>query len=105
MEDQFWTGFACGWVALLVLQWMIRKLVVFLVLRIAGKQIAKMKEEEAEILLKIEKHNDVIYCYRKDNNEFVGQGTTLEEVAEQFKKKYPSNDARILKEDADGLMP
>ena len=67
--------------------------------------IAKMKEEEAEILLKIEKHNDVIYCYRKDNNEFVGQGKSLEEVAEQFKKKYPSNDARILKEDADGLMP
>jgi phosphosulfolactate phosphohydrolase-like enzyme len=75
------------------------------VLRLASKEIAKIKAEDGEILLKIEKHNDVIYCYRKDNNEFVGQGATLEEVAEQFKKKYPSNDARILKEDTDGLMP
>ena len=105
MEDQFWTGFACGFMAVYAFQWLARKLIVFLVLRLASKQIAKMKEEEAEIFLRIEKHNGVIYCYRKDNNEFVGQGSNLEEVAEQFKKKYPSNDARILKEDADGLMP
>jgi hypothetical protein len=105
MEDQFWTGFACGWLVLYAVQWLVRKLIVTIVLRLAGKEIAKMKAEEGEIFLKIEKHNGVIYCYRKDNNEFVGQGATLEEIAEQFKKKYPSNDARILKEDADGLMP
>lgn len=105
MDDQFWTGFAVGWFALYAVQWLLRKLLVMIVLRVAGKQIAEMKAQEGEIFLKIEKHNDVIYCYRKDNNEFVGQGKSLEEVAEQFKKKYPSNDARILKEDADGLMP
>jgi len=105
MDDQFWLGFVCGWIALYASQWLIRKLIVMVVLKVAGSTIAKMKQEEGEIFLKIEKHNNVIYCYRKDNNEFVAQGATLEEIAEQFKKKYPSNDARILKEDADGLMP
>lgn len=86
MEDQFWTGFACGWFGLYAVQWLLRKLIVMFVLRLASKEIAKIKAEDGEILLKIEKHNDVIYCYRKDNNEFVGQGATLEEVAEQFKR-------------------
>ena len=103
MEDQFWLGFACGWFGLVAFRWLVSKLLVLLVLKVASKEIAKMKANEAEILLRIEQHNGVIYCYRKDNNEFIGQGSTLQEVADLFKKKYPSNDARILKEDADGL--
>lgn len=105
MEDVFWTGFACGWIALYAFQWLVRKLLVMIVLKIAGDKIAELKAEEGEILLTVEKHNDVIYCYRKDNNEFVGQASTLEEIGDLFKKKYPNNNGRILKEDANGLMP
>lgn len=81
-----------------------RKLIVWLVLRLASKEIAKMKAQEEAILLKVENHNGMLYCYRKDNDEFVGQGKSLEELADIFKRKYPSQDGRILKEDAEGLI-
>ena len=104
MSD-FWFGVTVGIIGVYVVNWLLKQLLVFLVLKIAKNKIDELKKQEEEVLLKIEKHNGVIYCYRKDNDEFIGQGSTLQEVADLFKKKYPHNDGRILKEDADGLMP
>jgi hypothetical protein len=102
--SEFWAGAICGIVLWVGFWWALKQLLVFLVLRIAKDKIAELKAAEDEILLTVEKHNDVIYCYRKDNNEFIGQASTLEEIGNLFKKKYPNNNGRILKEDANGLM-
>jgi hypothetical protein len=98
MSD-FWEGFWIGIISWYIFWWVIKQLLVSLVLHIAKDKIAELKSEEEEILLKLEQHGDLIYCYRKDNDEFVGQGKTLDEVAELFKKKYPNNNAKVLKED------
>ena len=103
--EGFWTGFFAGIVSWMFLMWLLKQFLVWLVLKVASKQIAKIKEEEGKIMLKVEKHGDMIYCYRKDNDEFIGQAKTLEELADIFKKKYPNNDGHILKEDAAGVTP
>lgn len=98
--SEFWSGVFLGIVAWVSFWWMVKQLLVWLVLRIAKEKIAELKAQEGEVLLKLEKHGDMMYCYRKDNDEFIGQAKTLEELADMFKKKYPNNDGRILKEDA-----
>ena len=103
--DDFWFGVAVGVIGVYVINWILKQILVFLVLKIAKDKIEELKSAEDEILLTVEKHNDVIYCYRKDNNEFIGQASTLEEIGNIFKKKYPNNNGRILKEDANGLTP
>lgn len=98
--SEFWSGAVTGIILWLLFWWMVKQLLVWLVLRIAKEKIAELKAQEDEVLLKLEKHGDMMYCYRKDNDEFIGQATTLEELADMFKKKYPNNNGRILKEDA-----
>lgn len=98
--SEFWLGAVTGIVLWLLFWWAVKQLLVWLVLRIAKEKIEELKAQESEVLLKLERHGDMLYCYRKDNDEFIGQAKTLEELADMFKKKYPNNDGRILKEDA-----
>ncbi len=52
---------------------------------------AKFKEiEEADlekIEIKVEKHNDTLYAFRKDNDAFLGQGATREDLIEAMAQK------------------
>jgi hypothetical protein len=41
----------------------------------------------------------MLYCYRKDTDQFIGQGESLQEIANLFVKRYPDCKGRILKED------
>ncbi len=95
----FWDGVFFGIVSWIVFVWLLRMFVTSLILKEVDKEISKIKEATGEILLKVEKHGSVLYCYRKDNDEFVGQGSSLEELYEIFKKRYPNNSGKILKED------
>ncbi len=101
--NEFWTGFWTGILAWFAFSWLLKKLLVALVLHVARDQIAELKQAEEEVLLKLEKHGDMLYCYRKDNDEFIGQAKSLEELADLYKKKYPNQNGRILKEDAAGV--
>lgn len=101
--SEFWSGIFVGIFAWVAFWWAVKQLLVWMVLRIARAKIEELKAAEQDILLKLEKHGDMIYCYRKDNDEFIGQAPTLEELANLFKKKYPNNNGRILKEDAAGI--
>jgi hypothetical protein len=97
--EEFWSGFVIGIISWYIFWWCIKQLLVMLVLKVAKKEIALMRAEQEAVTLKLEKHGDMFYCYRKDNEEFIGQAKTVEEIAELFKKKYPFNEAVILKED------
>jgi hypothetical protein len=41
------------------------------------------------IRLTIEKHANILYIYNAETNEFVGQGSTKEEIKTVLKRKYP----------------
>lgn len=101
---EYWDGFFTGIITWIVIVWLLRMFVTSLILKEVDKEISKIKANTGEILLKVEKHGDVLYCYRKDNDEFIGQGSTIDELCDIFKKRYPNNSGKILKEDAAGLL-
>lgn len=37
----------------------------------------------------VERMNGVIFCYSKEDNQFICQGTTLTEIREAFKSRFP----------------
>ncbi len=45
---------------------------------------AKLKEAEEDglerIEIKVEKHSEMLYAFRKDNDQFIGQGTSREDL-------------------------
>lgn len=53
-----------------------------------------------EILIKIEQHSNTLYAFRKDNDQFLGQGATREELIESLSKKF--NNVRLLISKEDG---
>jgi hypothetical protein len=100
----FWDGVWLGILGWIVFAWFLRSMMKSLILTIAAEEIKKLELDQQEILLTVEQHQSVLYCYRKDNDEFVGQGNTVDELLAAFKKKYPNRSARILKEDGAELL-
>lgn len=52
-----------------------------------------------EVHVKIEKHGTALYMFRKDNDQFLGQGNTREELIELLSKKMTNVRLLIAKED------
>lgn len=49
-----------------------------------------IKEVEKEMIgINVEKHNGVFYCYRENDNQFVCQANTVDELRAAFKAKFP----------------
>ena len=53
----------------------------------------KMVEKFAEIThrVKIEKHNNQTYWYDQDDETFLAQGVTTEEIIEKLKSRFPDH--------------
>ena len=56
--------------------------------------IKSVEEEQAEsetkrIEMKVEKHGDILYAFRKDNDDFVCQGSNFEELRANFASRFP----------------
>ena len=47
------------------------------------------------VKLIVEKDNDTYYCYRKEDRQFVCQGSSIESLLETFKEQYPDKNAII----------
>lgn len=60
-------------------------------------ELERIKEAEAvgasedSVELRIEQHNGVYYCYRKDNEQFMGQDTDLEALIKQVNDRTGLN--------------
>lgn len=51
------------------------------------------------IEIRIEQHNDTLYAYRKDNEEFLGQGQDRVSLIERLTLKFPTGARLVLTED------
>ena len=58
------------------------------------------KDQMEEIDIKIEKHNDTLYAFRKDTDQFLGQGSTKEDLIKCLGNKF--NNVRLLVDKNDG---
>jgi hypothetical protein len=43
----------------------------------------------------VERMNGVIFCYSKENNQFICQGATVAEIREAFAKRFPDKTAYL----------
>lgn len=64
-------------------------------------QEAKAVEWANEIKIRIEKHNDTLYAYRKDTEEFLGQGTDKDELIGRLNIKFAGG-AQLVVSEEDG---
>jgi hypothetical protein len=67
----------------------------------------ELSPEEADTLdgdkihIRIEQHNATLYAYRKDTEEFIGQGTDKDALLARLVQQFPTG-ARLIIDDADG---
>lgn len=45
---------------------------------------------DSKIQIKIERHSGVLYVFNKENDEFMAQGATRDELEDALKVKYPN---------------
>lgn len=55
--------------------------------------------------MRVERHGEQLYLFAKDNNEFLAQGSTLQEAISNVEKRFPDQTFRGLlsKDEADSL--
>lgn len=58
----------------------------------------------AVIEVKLEQHGDTIYAYRKDNDQFLGQGPDREALIERLRQNLTNARVVIAKEDGADLI-
>lgn len=59
------------------------------------------EEDDSGIEIRIEQHSGVLYAYRKDTEEFIGQGTDREALLARLVDKFPTG-ARLIVDEANG---
>ncbi len=71
-----------------------------------GKEMDEEVDEQGltVVEIRIEQHNDTLYAYRKDNEEFLGQGPTKEALIERMGEKLRDVRLVVTPEDGAGLL-
>ena len=59
------------------------------------------EEEDDRIEIRIEQHSGVLYAYRKDTEEFIGQGPDKDALFARLVDRFPVG-ARLIVDEADG---
>lgn len=75
------------------------KIVAHMVINRLVKAVEEVNSENTEstrINLKVERHGDVLYAFREDNDGFVCQGADLKELKQQFLQKFPNQVGAIV---------
>jgi hypothetical protein len=78
-------GFIIGWLALKLL---INRRLKIMLESIAYSPLPEKKEPK-KVDIDLVKIKDVIYAYSRDEPQFLAQGTTKEEIAENLKIRFP----------------
>lgn len=55
------------------------------------------------IRIYVEKHEDCLYLYKADNDEFIGQGRTKKEITDILSSKFPGMKIAVDKDSVDYL--
>ena len=62
----------------------------------AQEQEQAQTDQEKEMLLRVEQTENMIYCYEKDSEQFVAQGTNVTEIFEHFRCRFPNRSAEVV---------
>lgn len=61
-------------------------------------------KESVEIMIKVEQHGSQLYVFRKDNDEFLGQGKNKDEILAILRSKFKDVKFAVTKEDGADLL-
>ena len=95
MDFDFASFFVGILVGLGIAYGIIRMLGKMLYNKLVAEGVIKSVEEEAgdtdsqRIEMKVEKHGDILYAFRKDNDDFVCQGADFAELRTNFSSRFP----------------
>ena len=105
-------AFVCGFiVAIVFVNWAMNQMAH----RIRQSIRQALNEETDELSIKdqviegkiipltIEVQNDLYYCYNSNTNQFVCQGSDVEEIIQCFNKRFPGLDAALESGDEQAL--
>ncbi len=56
--------------------------------------------DQPQVEIRLEEHNQTLYAYRKDNEEFLGQGANQEELFKRIAERF--QDVKFVIKQADG---
>ena len=77
----------------------------------SGLELAELSPKESEenptltpIEIKIEQHQGILYAYRLDNDQFLGQGPDREQLIEHLKKNLTDVRLIVAEENGAGLI-
>lgn len=76
-------------------------LLIYLYIRGLVRQVMSEIDDHIEraastlMPVKVERHNGQIFCYGKEDNQFICQGDTLAEVRAAFKARFPDKTAYL----------
>ncbi len=73
------------------------------VMRDLQKEVGE-EVKDPEILIKVEQHGEQLYVYRKDNDEFIGQGRNYDEILKILQSKFKDVKFAVHKEDGADLL-
>lgn len=85
----------------IVLGIVIAIVVIYLYIRSLIKQVMMEIDELIDVAKNqmmpviVERENGIIYCYNKDDNQFICQGTNLSEIKAAFKARFPDRTAYL----------
>ena len=83
-------------VGLVIAYGIIRMLGKMLYHKLVAEGVIKSEAEESgdtdsqRIQMKVEQHGDILYAFRKDNDDFICQGANFEELRANFSKRFPN---------------
>jgi hypothetical protein len=60
--------------------------------------------EQPQIEVRLEQHNQTLYAFRKDNEEFLGQGADQEELFKRIAERFQDVKFVIRKDDGAELL-
>lgn len=79
-------------IAILIVYLYIRSLVVK-VMKEIGAHIDQVSETLMPVT--IERDNGLLYCYNQEDHQFICQGTTMKDIREAFKARFPDKTAYL----------
>jgi hypothetical protein len=96
---EYMTGFLHGILVLALITWAVGYGIWLAFKRKMMILIEQEQAEEGEVLTKVvanvERIEGRLYCY-DDNNEFICQGVTLNDLTEAYKARYPDKPSCLL---------
>lgn len=81
----------------IITDWLMKKLQPNIAEELNG--VISDLETEKLIPLTVEVDGSIFLCYNSLTNDFVCQGTTLSEISQNFKLRYPDKEAALYKGD------